>query len=98
MESLIVGDPRKKPARKKEAIIRARVDSDVKEKAEKILEQIGLSPSEAIRLFLQQVTLRRGLPFEVRIPNAETVKPLETAESGDGAAFLNGKAFRRATD
>lgn len=91
MEALVTGNPRKKTARKKEAIVRARVDSDVKEKAEKILERVGLSPSEAVRLFLQQVTLHRGLPFDVRIPNLETVKALQAAELGKGEVYLNEK-------
>lgn len=63
----------------------------MKEKAEKILEQIGLSPSEAVRLFLQQITLHRGLPFEVRIPAPETLKALQSAEQGEGTVFLNEK-------
>ncbi len=52
----------------KHAYIRTRIDPEVKETSEQILHQLGLSTTEAIRLFLAQVTLRKGLPFEVALP------------------------------
>lgn len=52
----------------KQAYIRMRVDPEIKEASERIFEQLGLSTTEAIRLFLAQVTLRHGLPFEVTLP------------------------------
>ena len=62
--------------------IRARVDAKLKAQAEEVLERLGLTASEAIRLFYKQVTLQKGLPFEVRIPNAETRKALREADAG----------------
>ena len=56
MGAITTLNPGKKTA-KKETTVRARIDPVLKAKAEKILEKVGLSPSEAIRLFLQQVTL-----------------------------------------
>jgi DNA-damage-inducible protein J len=47
-----------------------------------VLHRLGLTPTEAIRLFYQQVTLHRGLPFPVRIPNATTRKAMEEARRG----------------
>lgn len=52
----------------KTRIVRARVDEDVTAEAEAILSQLGLSPSEAIRLFYRQIVLRRALPFTVEMP------------------------------
>ncbi|MGB1924119.1 MAG: type II toxin-antitoxin system RelB/DinJ family antitoxin, partial [Candidatus Puniceispirillaceae bacterium] len=52
--------------------------------AEAILKKIGLSSSEAMRLFLYQVVQQRGLPFEVKIPNAETIAAIEELETGKG--------------
>src|SRR2546425_10876729 len=49
----------------KESLVRARVAAELKENAEKVLAQLGLSTSQAITLFLKQVELRRGLPFQV---------------------------------
>ena len=56
----------------KDANVFARVDAGMKEQAERILSQLGLPMSNAINLFLNQVVLRRGLPFEVSLP---TVTP-----------------------
>jgi DNA-damage-inducible protein J len=64
------------------AMIRARISPDLKAEAEEILDQIGLSSSDAIRMFYKQITMRKGLPFEVRIPNATTLKTLRDADSG----------------
>lgn len=71
-----------KPARATgTGMIRARVDPALKAQAEDILGKLGLNASDAIRLFYKQVTLRRGLPFEVRIPNAATRKALRDADA-----------------
>ncbi len=51
----------------------ARVEPEVKEQAEFVLEQLGIPMSNAIRLFLRQVVLQRGIPFELKLPQS---KPL----------------------
>jgi DNA-damage-inducible protein J len=51
----------------KEAVVRARVDEKLKKGSEKILRQLGVSPTEAIRMFFTQIILRRGLPFPVSL-------------------------------
>jgi DNA-damage-inducible protein J len=68
----------------KTEMIRARVEPALKEKAEDVLAHLGLTPTEAITLFYRQVTLHRGLPFPVRLPNAETRKAMREARSGRG--------------
>ena len=55
----------------KSAMIR-RVSTPLKDEVENVFEQLGLSATQAITLFYQQVRLNRGLPFDVRIPNAVT--------------------------
>lgn len=55
----------------KESYVRARIDADLKEESEAILDQLGLTTAEAIRLFLVQVRLRKGLPFNLEIPKGE---------------------------
>lgn len=70
--------------------IHIRIDSDLKESASCLLEQLGISTSEAIKIFLNQVVLSRGLPFEVRLPkyNEETELAMkearEVSKSGKG--------------
>jgi DNA-damage-inducible protein J len=73
---------RRPKAATKAGMIRARVSPELKAQAEGIFAQIGLSSSDAIRMFYKQVTLRNGLPFEARIPNATTRKALRDAEAG----------------
>lgn len=52
----------------KDANVFARVDAGLKEQAEDILGQLGMPMSNAINLFLNQIVLRRGIPFEVTLP------------------------------
>ena len=68
----------------KTEMIRARVEPALKRQAEECFSELGLSATEAITLFYKQVTLRRGLPFDVRIPNAETIEALKQARDREG--------------
>ena len=67
----------------KTEMIRARVEPDLKDDAEKVFSALGLSATEAITLFYKQVALCQGLPFAVRIPNAETREAIRQARTGD---------------
>lgn len=58
----------------RDEVIHARIQSDVKSDAERILKAIGISMSQAIDLFLRQVTLKKGIPFEL---NAEEKEPTD---------------------
>lgn len=66
----------------KTAAVHSRIQPEIKEKAENILHRLGLSPTEAIRIFYTQITLRNGLPFDVAIPNKKTVQALEDSRTG----------------
>ena len=68
----------------KTGMIRARIDPDLKGRAESILHDLGLNASDAIRLFYTQITLNSGLPFSVKVPNAETIQAMKDAEAGLG--------------
>ncbi len=68
----------------KTEMIRARVEPDLKHDAEAVFSTLGMSPPEAITLFYKQVALQHGLPFEVRIPNAETLEAMRQAREKDG--------------
>lgn len=46
----------------------ARVEPEIKEQAEQVLECLGISMSNAVSMFLRQVVLQRGIPFEVKLP------------------------------
>ncbi len=66
------------------ASVNSRIEPSLKKRAEKIFDAIGLNASTAISLFYQQVVYRRGLPFDVCIPNESTIAALEELERGDG--------------
>lgn len=66
----------------KSAVVHARMEPATKRKAEGILNRLGLSPTEAIRLFYRQITLREGLPFSVQIPNKLTLETLRKSRGG----------------
>lgn len=68
----------------KTATIRARVEPELKHEAEAMLEELGLSPTTAITLFYRQVVRQRGLPLELRVPNAETRAAMLDARAGEG--------------
>ena len=66
----------------KTAVVHSRIQPKIKKQAEKVLYQLGLSPSQAITLFYNQIVVRKGLPFEVALPNAETQKALKDSRDG----------------
>lgn len=66
----------------KTTMITARVDPKLKRATEKVLKDLGLTTSQAITLFFNQISLRKGLPFAVAIPNTETAQAIEDALAG----------------
>ena len=72
-----------------DAVVRARIDSDVKARATEALEAMGLSVSDAIRMLLLQVAEEKRLPFTVKVPNAATVEAMAELEAGKGKRFRN---------
>lgn len=70
----------------KTGMIRARTEPGLKSNVERILKKLGMTSTEAINLFYRQIQLRKGLPFDVRIPNKTT---LETFKKTDAGIELN---------
>jgi DNA-damage-inducible protein J len=66
----------------KSATVRARIEPNLKNKAEKVFRELGLSTTQAINLFYRQVELRNGLPFEVVIPNKTTRRTFSDTDAG----------------
>lgn len=80
----------------KTAFVRARMEPSVKKKAEEVLSQIGISPSEAINVFYRRIVTDKGIPFSLNIPNAETRKAIRDAQQGKNLiAFNTFKDFAR---
>jgi DNA-damage-inducible protein J len=66
----------------KEATVRARIEPDLKKRVETMFGKLGLSTTEAITLFYRQVDLRKGLPFDVVIPNEMTRRTMDDTDAG----------------
>ena len=66
----------------KTSTIRARIEPDLKGKAEHIFQQLGLTTTQAITLFYKQVELNKGLPFNIAIPNKATRKTFADTDAG----------------
>ena len=73
----------------KSAMVRARIEPELKIKVEKYFDILGLSTTQAITLFFKQVELHHGLPFEIKIPNAEPIAAMKEIEDGGGKKFAN---------
>mgnify|MGYP002633764524 CR=1 FL=1 len=67
---------------RKSSTIRARIEPNLKDKAEHIFRKLGLSTTQALTLFYKQVELRNGLPFDIAIPNETTSRTLADTDSG----------------
>ena len=78
----------------KEAVVKARIEPSLKRETEMILDGPGISATEAIRMSLAQVRLQKGLPFEVRIPNAATLAAINELESGKGGRLRLCRSLR----
>jgi len=72
-----------------DTVVRARIDGHVKEEAAHVLEQMGLSISDAIRMLMIRIAREKAMPFDVRVPNDETLAAMAEAESGDGKSYAN---------
>ena len=68
----------------KSAVVHARIEPETKREAEDILAKLGITPTEAIRVFYRQISLRKGLPFPVAVPNARTAATLRKSRRGQG--------------
>ena len=57
----------------KTANVTARIQPEIKEQAEAILSQLGISPSSAIQMLYSQIVLKKGMPFELKLPSSKSL-------------------------
>jgi DNA-damage-inducible protein J len=63
------------------SMLHIRVDDDIKEQATVALSAMGLSMSDAVRLFLRRVVIDQAFPLELKVPNAETLAAMEESRA-----------------
>ena len=71
------------------ATIQARIDPEIKAKAQEILSKLHISMSEAISLYLTQIALQKGIPFDLKIPNELTAQTISKSEKGEELHQVN---------
>lgn len=74
-----------------DAYVSAKIDMATKNRASVVLEAMGLTISDAIRLLMLQIADEKQLPFTVKVPNATTKKVIAELESGRGKRFKTSK-------
>lgn len=77
----------------KTSTLTIRIDPKLKEQTEHLLQEMGLTPSQAITLFFRQIGYQRAIPFEISLPNEETLQAMQ-----DVAQRRNVKTFERVDD
>ena len=65
----------------KTAIINARVKPDLKNEVEQILSHLGITTTQAITMYFEQIKMNKGIPFQLKIPNDETVQAMKDARA-----------------
>jgi DNA-damage-inducible protein J len=68
-------------------LVQARIDGAVKEEAATVLAAMGLTVSDAVRLLLTKVAREHTLPFDLLVPNAETIAAMKEARQGNLPSF-----------
>ena len=74
-------------------MVHVRVDEKTKQRAAKTLARMGISVSDAVRMLLVRVAAEQALPFDVRVPNATTVKAMRAADKGKGKRLTSADAL-----
>lgn len=80
-----------------------RIDKTIKEKSEKVFEDLGLNMTTAINIFLRQVIRVNGIPFEIKgnVPNQETLEAIEesiTIANDNSKGYSNIEDLKKALD
>jgi DNA-damage-inducible protein J len=75
-------------------MVHVRVDQRTKQRAAKTLAEMGISVSDAVRMLLIRVAAEKALPFEVKVPNATTVKAMRAADRRKGKRLDSAALFK----
>jgi DNA-damage-inducible protein J len=73
-----------------------KLDATVKQEAQEIFAALGLTLGEAVSLFLNQVRLRKGIPFDIEIPNSKSQKIFNEIRNGKNVDDFNMDELKRA--
>lgn len=74
-----------------DAMLHVRLDEKTKTRAAKVLNKMGLSMSDAVRLLFTRVAEEKAMPFEIRVPNKRTQKTLESSDRNENVVECESK-------
>lgn len=74
------------------AVVHARIDLATKLATEKVLDALGITPTEAIRLFYRQIAIRKSFPLELHVPNKLTASVLSKSDKNQDIERFNSAA------
>ncbi|PLX70050.1 MAG: type II toxin-antitoxin system antitoxin, RelB/DinJ family [Denitrovibrio sp.] len=66
----------------KNGTVQVRMPEELKQEVNSILDTLGLTASEAIKLYYKQIALNNGIPFDIKVPNIETIQAIKEAREG----------------
>jgi len=71
------------------AVVRARIDENIKEEAATVLATMGLTVSDAFRMMMTRIAREKELPFEPLVPNKKTLNAMREARQGKNLKSFN---------
>jgi len=80
------------------AVVRARIDENIKEEAAVVLEAMGLTISDALRIMLTRVAREKALPFEPLVPNETTIAAIKEARRGGLRRYASARELMEELD
>ena len=75
------------------AVIRARINEQVKQEATAVLEAMGLTASDAFRMIMTRIAAEKSLPFEPLVPNTTTIAAMKEARASKVKSYTNVQAM-----
>ena len=66
----------------KNAVVNVRMEVELKSEVEAIFKQLGMNTTQAITIFFEQIRLHRAIPFEIKLPNQETIEAMQDSLAG----------------
>ncbi len=79
----------------KTAIINARVKPDLKDDVEQILSRLGITTTQAITMYFEQIKMTKGIPFQLKIPNEETELAMKEARANKSLTEVTLDQFKQ---
>ena len=67
--------------------VSARIDGEVKKEATRVLKEMGLTPGTAFRMMMARIAAEGEMPFDILVPNAETIEAIEAGRRGEVKTF-----------